>query len=56
MPKPAEANKSIFYDKDGGRSVSEVKAQFEKMISSRLDRYREVRRITASSAPVRPTR
>jgi hypothetical protein len=56
LPKPAEANKSIFYDKEGGLSVAEVKDKFEKMISSRLDRYREVRRLTASAAPVRPTR
>ena len=34
LPKPAEANKSIFYDKDGGLSVAEVKEKFEKMISS----------------------
>jgi hypothetical protein len=47
LPKPAEANKSIFYDKDGGRSVSEVHKQFEQMIATRLDRYREVRRLTA---------
>ncbi len=56
LPKPAEANKSIFYDKDGSLSVAEVKEKFEKMISSRLDRYREVRRLTASAAPARPTR
>lgn len=48
LPKPAEANKSIFYDANGGKSVSEVHKQFEKMITTRLDRYREVRRLAAT--------
>jgi Transglycosylase SLT domain len=53
LPKPAEANKSIFYDKEGGRSVSEVHRQFEQMIGTRLERYREVRRLSASIVPVK---
>lgn len=53
LPKPAEANKSIFYDKEGGRSVSEVHKQFEQMITTRLDRYREVRRLTAAGVPAK---
>ncbi|MDB5559321.1 MAG: hypothetical protein JWQ36_2255 [Enterovirga sp.] len=47
LPKPAEANKTIFYASapDGGAkklSVSEVKDKFETMISLRLERYRNV--------------
>jgi hypothetical protein len=47
LPKPAEANKSIFYASapEGGAkklSVSEVRDKFETMISLRLDRYRNV--------------
>jgi hypothetical protein len=47
LPKPAEANKTIFYatDQDGAAkklSVTEVRAKFETMISLRLDRYRNV--------------
>ena len=47
LPKPAEANKSIFYAAgEGGAtkalSVSEIKGKFDTMISVRLDRYRTV--------------
>ncbi|NNM74645.1 transglycosylase SLT domain-containing protein [Enterovirga sp. DB1703] len=52
LPKPAEANKTIFYTSapDGGAkklSVSEVKDKFETMISLRLDRYRNVHGVAA---------
>ncbi|WP_052763734.1 transglycosylase SLT domain-containing protein [Microvirga massiliensis] len=49
LPAPAEANKSIFYDKDGARSVAEIHKIFEEMISTRLNRYQEVRRITPAA-------
>jgi hypothetical protein len=57
LPKPAEANKSIFYknSSDGGAktvSVSELKNKFDLMISVRLERYRGVQRM-APSAPGR---
>ncbi len=53
LPKPAEANKTIFYANapDGGAkklSVAEVKDKFETMISLRLDRYRDVRGVAAT--------
>jgi hypothetical protein len=51
LPAPAEANKSIFYDKDGARSVSEIHKIFEQMISTRLNRYQEVKLITPVALP-----
>jgi hypothetical protein len=54
FPKPAEANKSIFYDTGGAKSVAEVREQFEKMIGTRLNRYKEVRQLTRVSAPGEP--
>ncbi len=51
LPKPAEANKSIFYAAgEGGPkalSVSEIKGKFDTMISVRLDRYKGVAGTTA---------
>ena len=55
FPKPAEANKSIFYANDRGKSVSEIRADFDKMMGQRLDKFREVRRVN-TSAPTVPTR
>jgi transposase-like protein len=43
LRKPAEANRSIFYDREGGKTVSEVHQSFEKMIGTRIERYRAVR-------------
>ncbi len=56
LPKPAEANKTIFYASapDGGAkklSVSEVKDKFETMISLRLDRYRNVHGVAGGQRP-----
>lgn len=52
LPKPAEANRPIFYDKAGGTlSLAEVHKKFEAMISVRLARYREVKRIQAAVEP-----
>lgn len=46
LPKPAEANKSIFYASAAGGtkavSVTELRAKFDTMISVRLDRYKTV--------------
>lgn len=55
FPKPAEANKSIFYANDRGKSVSEIRADFDRMMGQRLDKFREVRRVN-TSAPAVPTR
>ena len=55
FPKPAEANKSIFYANDRGKSVSEIRADFDKMMGQRLDKFREVRRVN-TSVPAAPTR
>src|SRR5690606_10046659 len=49
LPKPAEANRPIFYDKAGGTlSLAEVHKKFEAMISVRLARYREVKGMQAT--------
>lgn len=56
LPKPAEANRPIFYAQAGGEtktlSVSEVHKKFDEMIKVRLDRYKVVRGGPAS-APAR---
>lgn len=47
LPRPAEANRPIFYAQSGGEtktlSVSEVHKKFDQMIKVRLDRYKVVR-------------
>jgi len=47
LPRPAEANRPIFYAQSGGEtktlSVSEVHKKFDEMIKVRLDRYKVVR-------------
>ena len=53
LPRPAAANKPIFYGTGAGGeakslSVSEVRGKFETMISMRLDRYRAVKTVTPS--------
>ena len=46
LPKPARANRPIFYAGRGRKvrhlSVAEVNQKFERMMASRLDRYRDV--------------
>ncbi len=46
LPKPARANKTIFYERLGrgmkDRSVSEVHEAFEHMMGSRVSRYQDV--------------
>ncbi|WP_244430693.1 transglycosylase SLT domain-containing protein [Methylocystis sp. ATCC 49242] len=46
LPKPARANKPIFYEQQGGklkdRSVSEVHEAFESMMGKRTSRYEDV--------------
>jgi hypothetical protein len=46
LPKPAKANKTIFYERLGrrmkDRSVSEVHEAFEHMMGSRVSRYQDV--------------
>jgi hypothetical protein len=46
LPKPARANKSIFFASAGrklkGRSIAEVHDKFQAMMNLRLDRYRDV--------------
>jgi len=51
-PDAAEANRTIFYTKEGGRSVSEVHRNFEKMIVDRLNQYQAVRTLSPPKAQV----
>lgn len=57
LPRPAQANRPIFYAEAGGEtktlSVSEVHKKFNEMIKVRLDRYKVVRGGTAPPAPAR---
>jgi hypothetical protein len=59
LPRPAEANRPIFYAQSGGEtktlSVSEVHKKFDEMIKVRLDRYKVVRSGPAA-APARQQR
>jgi hypothetical protein len=54
LPKPAAANKSIFFTKEGGTSkaltMAEVHEKFEAMMGKRLDRYRNVSRVATPMA------
>jgi hypothetical protein len=54
LPRPAEANRPIFYAQSGGEtktlSVSEVHKKFDEMIKVRLDRYKVVRGPAAAPA------
>lgn len=54
LPRPAEANRPIFYAEAGGETktltVAEVHAKFDAMIKLRLDRYGSVRRLAGQSA------
>jgi hypothetical protein len=55
LPRPARANRSIFYARAGrklkGLSVAEVHGKFEKMMGLRFDRYRNVRQQVATVVP-----
>ena len=61
LPKPARANKPIFFASVGrkqkGRSIAEVHQKFQAMMDMRLDRYRDVvlrvggTAVVASSGP-----
>lgn len=52
LPKPAAANKPIFYGAGSKRlSVAEVRGKFESMISLRLDRYRSVKSVSVPHGP-----
>jgi hypothetical protein len=44
LPKPARANKPIFFGSSGrkGLSIAEVHQKFQAMMNMRLDRYRDV--------------
>lgn len=54
LPRPAQANRPIFYADAGGEtktlSVSEVHKKFNDMIKLRLDRYGDVRKLWAQAA------
>jgi hypothetical protein len=54
LPRPALANRPIFYAEAGGAtkmlSVSEVHKKFSDMIKLRLDRYGDVRKLWVQSA------
>lgn len=58
LPRPAQANRPIFYAEAGGEtktlSVSEVHKKFNDMIKVRLDRYGDVRRLWFQNAQRQP--
>ncbi|GJD45647.1 hypothetical protein AFCDBAGC_3521 [Methylobacterium cerastii] len=59
LPKPAEANRPIFYSAGAGGerravSVSALRDKFETMIGVRLNRYRNVHTIAAPGPAVEP--
>ena len=61
LPKPAEANKTIFYTTgtDGAAkkvSVSELKEKFDTMILVRTQRYRNVHDVTVGTASAKETK
>lgn len=54
LPKPAAANKSIFFVQEEGKakalSMAEVHSKFESMMGARLARYRNVQRVATPLA------
>lgn len=58
LPRPAQANRPIFYAEAGGEtktlSVSEVHKKFNDMIKVRLDRYGDVRKLWTQAAQQQP--
>jgi hypothetical protein len=55
LPKPARANRSIFYARAGRKlkslSVAEVHGKFQRMMGLRFDRYRDVHRVANAALP-----
>ncbi len=49
-PKPAKANKPIFYEGGKAKAVADVHKKFEDMMGMRLDRYNQVRDIAGAMA------
>jgi len=54
LPRPAAANRPIFFTREGGTSkaltMAEVHDKFEAMMGKRLDRYRNVSRVATPMA------
>ena len=50
LPKPARANKPIFYERGKAKAVADVHKKFEDMMGLRLDRYNQVRDIAGAMA------
>lgn len=50
LPKPAKANKPIFYEGGKAKAVADVHKKFEDMMGMRLDRYNQVRDIAGAMA------
>lgn len=50
LPKPARANKPIFYERGKAKAVADVHKKFEDMMGMRLDRYNHVRDIAGAMA------
>ena len=55
MPKPANANVSIFYDKGRPRTVSEVYAELNRRVATRRDKYAEEARALAKQVSQKTT-
>ena len=50
LPKPAKANKPIFFEDGKAKAVADVHKKFEDMMGMRLDRYNQVRDIAGAMA------
>jgi len=50
LPRPARANKPIFYEGGKAKAVADVHKKFEDMMGLRLDRYNQVRDIAGAMA------
>lgn len=50
LPKPARANRPIFYERGKAKAVADVHKKFEDMMGMRLDRYNQVRDIAGAMA------
>ena len=50
LPRPARANKPIFYEGGKAKAVADVHKKFEDMMGMRLDRYNQVRDIAGAMA------
>ena len=60
LPRPAQANRPIFYAEAGGEtktlSVAEIHKKFNDMIKVRLERYSAVRPVAGQAASRPPDR